>query len=70
VEKITRRCATCTRFRAYDPEDRHCLVCGSDALEDRCSCGRSFDYALAEDGGLHCPRCGRSMRGRADEFDD
>jgi len=29
-----------------------------------CSCGRAFDFALAEppDGGLHCPRCGRDFR--------
>jgi hypothetical protein len=67
---ITKRCTTCTRFRAYHPDDRHCIVCGSDSLVDRCRCGREFDYALAEEGELHCPRCGRPLRGRSEEFDD
>ena len=68
--KVTKRCTACGRFRAYDDEDRYCLACGNESLESHCTCGRSYDYALAEDGPtLHCPRCGRSLRGRASEFD-
>ena len=67
--KRTKRCLVCGRFRAYDASDRFCLVCGSEGLEDECACGRPFDYALAEEGDLHCPRCGRRLRGRASEFD-
>jgi hypothetical protein len=68
--KVTKRCSVCGRFRAYDEEDRFCLSCGHDGLEDQCACGRSYDYALAEEGErLHCPRCGRSLRGRASEFE-
>ena len=59
----TRRCAVCGRFRAYDSNDAFCIVCGHDALEDACACGRAFDYALAEPGDIHCPRCGRVLRG-------
>ena len=59
----TKRCTVCGRFRAYDPDDEFCIVCGNDALERECSCGRAFDYALAETGDIHCPRCGRVLRG-------
>ena len=60
---VTKRCAVCGRFRAYDVEDEFCIVCGNDALEQECSCGRDFEYALAEAGDIHCPRCGRTLRG-------
>ena len=66
---VTKRCAVCTRVRAYEEEDAFCISCGSEALEDRCECGRAFDYALEVEGSeMHCPRCGRSLRGRASEF--
>ena len=62
-----KRCATCGRFRAYETDDRFCIACGNESLEAACTCGRDFEYALAEAGGeVHCPRCGRRLRGRAD----
>ena len=63
------RCATCGRFRDYREGDRFCLTCGTESLHDGCSCGREYDYALKEDGDLHCPRCGLRLRGRSTEFD-
>jgi hypothetical protein len=69
---LTKRCAVCGRFRHYDEVDAFCISCGNETLESHCACGRSYDYAL-EDGqqsaSLHCPRCGRSLKGRAAEFD-
>lgn len=65
---LVKRCAVCGRFRPYRDDDAFCLVCGSDALESACGCGRRYDYALAEDGDLHCPRCGRGLRGPSGEF--
>ena len=69
MSHVAKRCGTCGRFRAYEADDRFCLVCGSDAIEEAHDCGRSFDYALDEDGDLHCPRCGDVVRGRPAEFD-
>ena len=60
---VTKRCSVCGRFRAYDEDDEFCIVCGNDELEQRCACGRDFEYALAEGGDIHCPRCGRVLRG-------
>ncbi len=62
------RCAVCGRFRRYRDDDAFCVVCGSEALEDACGCGRSYDYALTEEGDLHCPRCGKGLRGPSGEF--
>jgi hypothetical protein len=61
---ITKRCTVCGRFRSYEATDEYCLVCGHDHLEAECECGRGFDYALQETGDLHCPRCGRVLRGQ------
>ena len=67
---VTKRCAVCGRFRAYDAEDAFCIVCGQEGLETDCHCGRSFDYALAEgEGPVHCPRCGRRLTGRHEEYE-
>jgi len=63
------RCATCGRFREYHDGDRFCLVCGNESIEASCGCGRDYDYALAEAGDLHCPRCGVRLRGRSADFD-
>ena len=67
---LTKRCAVCGRFRAYERDDRFCLLCGVDALETECSCGRAYDFATVESetADLYCPRCGRSLRGRSSEF--
>ena len=66
--KVTKRCTVCGRFRAYDTDDRYCIVCGNDGLEAECECGRSFDYALEEAGPVHCPRCGKGFHGKAPDF--
>ena len=70
-ETLTKRCAVCGRFRAYHEDDVYCIGCGNDTLESACSCGRDYDYALTEDilANLHCPKCGRTLRGRSAEFD-
>jgi hypothetical protein len=66
-----KRCATCGRFRAYADDDRFCVICGTDALEAHCACGRAYDYVLdeRETGELHCPRCDIRVRGRAADFE-
>jgi hypothetical protein len=64
ADPVTRRCAVCGRFRSYEPEDGFCIVCGHDHLESACGCGRGYGYALAENGDVHCPRCGRVLRGQ------
>jgi len=68
-DTVTKRCTVCGRFRAYEAEDDYCLVCGNGALEAECECGRAFDFALAEEGDLHCPRCGKGLRGRAEGYE-
>jgi hypothetical protein len=67
--KVAKRCGTCARFRAYEPGDAFCLVCGHEDLADACDCGRAYDYALGETGELHCPRCGKSLAGRVEGFE-
>jgi rRNA maturation endonuclease Nob1 len=66
---VIKRCDACGRFRSYEPDDRFCLLCGSDSLRDRCTCGRAFDYAATTEGDLFCPRCGQVVRGRPSEFE-
>lgn len=66
---VTKRCTVCRTFRAYDPDDKYCVECGHEDLEATCSCGRAFDYAIPEAGPVHCPRCGKSFRGKAAEYD-
>jgi hypothetical protein len=70
--RLTKRCSVCGRFRHYADADAYCVICGNEALESECTCGRSYDYALEEGNqgaSLHCPRCGRSLKGRSGEFD-
>jgi rubrerythrin len=69
---LTKRCSVCGRFRHYDEDDSFCVICGHSALESECPCGRGYEYALEEGNQgatLHCPRCGRSLRGRAPDFE-
>ncbi len=63
--QVAKVCGVCGRFRLYQAEDRYCIVCGYDHLAAECDCGRSFDYAIAENDAapLHCPRCGKDWRG-------
>ena len=70
MESITKRCTVCGRFRAYDTDDEFCIGCGHEGLESECECGRAYDYALAEAGDIHCPRCGRVLRGRSAELSE
>ena len=70
MESITKRCTVCGRFRAYDADDEFCIGCGHEGLETECECGRAYDYALAEAGDIHCPRCGRVLRGRSTELSE
>ena len=69
---LVKRCSVCGRFRNYHEEDAYCVNCGNKSLENQCTCGRTYDYALDsgnEGTSLHCPRCGRSLRGRSTEFE-
>jgi hypothetical protein len=70
--KVTKRCSVCARFHAYAELDEYCISCGNKTLESACSCGRGYDYALGEHGDagtLHCPRCGKSLKGRSADFE-
>jgi ribosomal protein L37E len=69
TERLTKRCTVCGRFRAYHADDEHCIVCGHDGLESACSCGRDYDYALAEVGPIYCPRCGKSFHGKSEALE-
>jgi hypothetical protein len=69
MTEIVKRCAICGRFRGYYADDRHCIGCGAESLEAECTCGRTFEFALKEEGDLYCPKCGRRLRGRATEFE-
>lgn len=68
-QQVTKRCSVCGRFRAYEPDDAFCILCGHESLEAECSCGRDFGYALEEPGPIHCPRCGKALNGKSAEFD-
>jgi hypothetical protein len=71
--KIAKRCSICARFRPYGEEDAYCIICGNQSLESTCSCGRGYDYALDEHNtdtmSLHCPKCGKSLKGRSADFE-
>lgn len=69
---VVKRCGVCGRFRHYDDADVYCVICGNNTLEDSCACGRDYGYALDDknDGAtLHCPRCGKALKGRSGDFD-
>ena len=71
--KVTKRCSVCGRFRPYSEADSYCISCGNTALESACSCGRGYDYALddhsTDSHSLHCPNCGKSLKGRSTDFE-
>ena len=72
MKRIAKRCSVCGRFRQYAEDDAYCLICGNKALESACSCGRAYEYALEDTNqgtSLHCPRCGKGLKGRSAEFD-
>jgi uncharacterized Zn finger protein (UPF0148 family) len=69
AELITKHCTVCGRFRSYQEDDCYCIVCGHEALESECSCGRDFAYALDETGSIHCPRCGKAFHGKSAEYE-
>jgi hypothetical protein len=66
---VIKRCSVCCRFRSYDEDDRFCVACGHDGLDLQCTCGRAYDYLRPDDEAvLHCPRCGKVLRGRQPEY--
>lgn len=70
--RIAKRCSVCGRFRHYAETDVYCIICGNSALESACSCGREYEYAIEEENqgtSLHCPKCGKSLKGRSADFD-
>lgn len=69
---VTKRCSVCGRFRHYAEDDVYCMPCGNNTLETAHACGRGYEYALDarnEETSLHCPRCGKALKGRSAEFD-
>ena len=67
---IVKRCATCGRFGSYEENDVFCVGCGNESLAAACACGRAYEYALDDHGvELHCPRCGRRLRGRSSDIE-
>lgn len=69
---IAKRCSVCGKFRPYHEDDSFCVICGNNALESECPCGRGYEFALEDRNqgtSLHCPKCGRGLRGRAAEFE-
>ena len=69
---VTKRFSICGRFRHYADYYVFCVNCGNESLENECTCGRSYEYALDDENegtSLHCPRCGRSLRGRSGDFE-
>ena len=56
-------------IRKMVDDDKYCVECGHEDLEAACTCGRAFDYEIPETGRVHCPRCGKSFRGKSPEYD-
>ena len=63
----------CARFRGYEVDDRYCVGLRARRARGRmrvlCRALRLNLRAEDDDTTLHCPRCGKVLRGRQKEYD-
>ena len=72
MSRIVKRCSVCGRFRHYAELDAYCMTCGNNTLERAHECGREYEYALEDSNqgtSLHCPKCGKALKGRSPDFE-